>query len=117
MDHRSGRAVLAAYAVARILRSSGVDAHANERSRSLWLGPDMGLCLEFEEKPVTEYLAGSAAENAGGRELIQCINWSHPLSSSSQDQGDPPYDDIYSPLTSPNVMYIGDSLFAGKCLL
>lgn len=48
------------------------------------------------------------------KELIQCINWSHPLSSSSQDQEDIPYDDIYSPLTSPNVMYIGDSLFAGE---
>uniref|UniRef100_A0A7S2L6K9 5'-nucleotidase n=1 Tax=Skeletonema marinoi TaxID=267567 RepID=A0A7S2L6K9_9STRA len=45
------------------------------------------------------------------KELTQCINWSHPLSSSS-DQDDIPYDDIYSPLTSPNVMYVGDSLFA-----
>ncbi|KAL7496018.1 hypothetical protein ACHAWT_004398 [Skeletonema menzelii] len=45
------------------------------------------------------------------KELTQCINWSHPLSSSS-DQNDIPYDDIYSPLTSPTVMYVGDSLFA-----
>jgi hypothetical protein len=47
------------------------------------------------------------------KELTQCINWSHPLSSSS-DENDIPYDDIFSPLTSPTVMYVGDSLFAGK---
>jgi len=47
------------------------------------------------------------------KELTKCINWSHPLVASSQESDDPPpYDDIYSPLTSPNVMYIGDSLFA-----
>lgn len=47
------------------------------------------------------------------KELVQCITWRYPLSSFSQDEeDDSPYDDIYSPLTSPNVMYVGDSLFA-----
>lgn len=45
------------------------------------------------------------------KELTKCINWKYPL-SFSQDGEDSPYDDIYSPLTSPNVMYVGDSLFA-----
>jgi hypothetical protein len=45
------------------------------------------------------------------KELIELINWRSPL-SFSQDENDPPYNDIYSPFTSPNVMYIGDSLFA-----
>jgi hypothetical protein len=45
------------------------------------------------------------------KELIQLINWRSPL-SFAQDENDPPYNDIYSPFTSPNVMYIGDSLFA-----
>mmetsp|Transcript_27429 Transcript_27429/g.57947 ORF Transcript_27429/g.57947 Transcript_27429/m.57947 type:complete len:599 (+) Transcript_27429:277-2073(+) len=45
------------------------------------------------------------------KELTKCINWRYPL-SFSQDEDDSPYDDIYSPLTSPNVMYVGDSLFA-----
>ena len=48
------------------------------------------------------------------KEFTLLFNWSHPLSSSSEYQDDTPFDDIYSPLTSPNVMYVGDSLFAGK---
>jgi len=43
------------------------------------------------------------------KELTKCINWKHPLSFSPD--GDD-YDDIYSPLTTPNIMYVGDSLFA-----
>lgn len=46
------------------------------------------------------------------KELTKCINWSHPLAGLQQNDEQPAYDDIYSPLTSPNVMYIGDSLFA-----
>mmetsp|Transcript_31050 Transcript_31050/g.66085 ORF Transcript_31050/g.66085 Transcript_31050/m.66085 type:complete len:617 (+) Transcript_31050:256-2106(+) len=45
------------------------------------------------------------------KELTKCINWRHPL-SFSPDENDSPYDDIYSPLTTPNIMYVGDSLFA-----
>lgn len=45
------------------------------------------------------------------KELTKCINWRRPL-SFSQDENDSPYDDIYSPLTSPTIMYVGDSLFA-----
>lgn len=37
------------------------------------------------------------------KELTKCINWKHPL-SFIQDKNDSPYDDIYSPLTSPTVM-------------
>eukprot|EP00580_Thalassiosira_gravida_P001274 CAMPEP_0201603514 /NCGR_PEP_ID=MMETSP0492-20130828/3931_1 /ASSEMBLY_ACC=CAM_ASM_000837 /TAXON_ID=420259 /ORGANISM="Thalassiosira gravida, Strain GMp14c1" /LENGTH=612 /DNA_ID=CAMNT_0048067309 /DNA_START=101 /DNA_END=1939 /DNA_ORIENTATION=+ len=43
------------------------------------------------------------------KELTKCIDWKHPLSFSPD--GDD-YDDIYSPLTTPNIMYVGDSLFA-----
>lgn len=46
------------------------------------------------------------------KELTQLINWRYPLTFSQNDEDDVPYNDIYSPLTSPNVMYIGDSLFA-----
>ena len=46
------------------------------------------------------------------KELTKRINWSNP-SSLQQDDVLPKYDDdVYSPLISPNVMYIGDSLFA-----
>mmetsp|Transcript_2934 Transcript_2934/g.5540 ORF Transcript_2934/g.5540 Transcript_2934/m.5540 type:complete len:658 (-) Transcript_2934:472-2445(-) len=43
------------------------------------------------------------------KELTKTINWKHPL---NYDVLDFRYDDVGSPLTSPNVMYIGDSLFA-----
>ena len=47
------------------------------------------------------------------KELTQLIDWRYPLSFSQSDEDDSsPFNDIYSPLTSPNVMYIGDSLFA-----
>ena len=51
------------------------------------------------------------------KELTNLIKWRYPLSSSSQnndeeDDDSPPFNDIYSPFTSPTVMYIGDSLFA-----
>lgn len=39
------------------------------------------------------------------KELVKCINWQHPLSFSA-DGDDSPYDDIYSPLTTPTVMYV-----------
>lgn len=39
------------------------------------------------------------------KELTKCINWRRPL-SFSQDENDSPYDDIYSPLTSPTIMYV-----------
>ncbi|KAL7460989.1 hypothetical protein ACHAXS_001425, partial [Conticribra weissflogii] len=43
------------------------------------------------------------------KELTKTINWKHPLNNDVLDFR---YDDVGSPLTSPNVMYIGDSLFA-----
>jgi hypothetical protein len=60
-------------------------------------------------KQVTKLEKGRVYTAGCLKELTKCINWSHPLFSAKDD---PPYDDIYSPLTSPNVMYIGDSLFA-----
>jgi len=50
------------------------------------------------------------------KELVKCINWRYYPSSLSQDEIDDdvddsePYNGMY--LTSPNVMYVGDSLFA-----
>lgn len=56
--------------------------------------------VKFEQVVTLEkgrvYSAGSL------KELTKCIDWHSPLSFSSD--GDSPYDDIYSPLTSPNVM-------------
>ena len=48
------------------------------------------------------------------KELTKCITWSKPLWKNEDENDTRYYDDIYgySPLTSPNVMYVGDSLFA-----
>lgn len=61
-------------------------------------------------KPVITLEKGRVYTAGCLKELTKCINWSHPLSTIKDDP--PAYDDIYSPLMSPNVMYIGDSLFA-----
>lgn len=63
-------------------------------------------------KQVLKLVKGRVYTSGCLKELTQCLDWSHPLSSFSQNDEDSPYDDIYSPLTSPDVMYIGDSLFA-----
>ena len=67
----------------------------------LSLKPQLSKVLKLEKGHV--YTAGCL------KELTKCLDWSRPLTTA---QGDFRYDDISSPLASPNVMYIGDSLFA-----
>ncbi|KAL9182634.1 hypothetical protein ACHAXT_013286 [Thalassiosira profunda] len=50
-------------------------------------------------------------------ELTKCLNWRYnpnwrTHSNAEDEEEEAPYDDIYNPLNNPNVMYIGDSLFA-----
>ena len=68
--------------------------------------------LKFTE--VTRLEKGKVYTAGCLKELVQCINWRYyPSPQSSQDDDDEdyePYNGMY--LTSPNVMYVGDSLFA-----
>jgi len=68
--------------------------------------------LKFTE--VTKLEKGKVYTAGCLKELVQCINWRYyPSPQSSKDDDDEdyePYDGMY--LTSPNVMYVGDSLFA-----
>ncbi|EJK46700.1 hypothetical protein THAOC_34618 [Thalassiosira oceanica] len=63
-------------------------------------------------KEVTTLEKGRVYTSGCLKELTKCINWSHPLAFGASDDSDSVYNDIFSPLMSPNVLYIGDSLFA-----
>ncbi|KAL7480746.1 hypothetical protein ACHAW6_006409 [Cyclotella cf. meneghiniana] len=92
-----------------VIVSAGKPAFYTEDNRPFReVGVETGK-VKFQQ--VTKLEKGHVYTAGCLKELTKCINWSHPLSTTLKD--DPPaYDDIYSPLASPNVMYIGDSLFA-----
>jgi len=59
---------------------------------------------------VTKLEKGRVYTSGCLKELTECITWKSPLSFSKDE--DSPYDDIYSPFITPEIMYVGDSLFA-----
>eukprot|EP00956_Cyclotella_meneghiniana_P013130 scaffold18808_cov85-Cyclotella_meneghiniana.AAC.13 len=93
-----------------VIVSAGKPAFYTEENRPFReVGVETGKVLF---KPVTKLEKGRVYTAGCLKELTKRINWSNP-SSLQQDDVLPKYDDdVYSPLISPNVMYIGDSLFA-----
>jgi len=71
-------------------------------------------------KQVLSLVKGRVYTSGCLKELTQCLDWRHPINPwryrekfpRDDESEESAYDDIYSPLTSPDVMYIGDSLFA-----